>query len=168
MKVYLSIGGNLGQRESNLENALKALVQKVGKPVAVSPVYETEPVGFTSDDKFLNMVVILETAFDPFEILDQISIIESSLGRKRGPDKNVSRQIDIDIIFYDDLIVRNERLTIPHPRMHERNFVLAPFCDIEPDFIHPVLHRSIRELFKDSGDKSIVYPPPRGIIGGLD
>ena len=156
MKVYLGIGGNLGDRERNLGNALKYLERLVGVPVVISQMYETEPVGFDSDDKFLNIVVIIETNLNPLEILDQIRIIESTLGRVRGPDKYVSRLIDIDIIFYGDQIIENEKLTIPHPRMHQRNFVLIPFCDIEADFIHPVFHRSVKEILDISNDRSIV------------
>jgi len=156
MKAYLSIGGNLGQRELNLEIALEELEKNVGKAAAISQVYETEPVGFQSDYKFLNMVVILETLLNPFEILDQVRIIESNLGRKRFADKYISRVIDIDIIFYGDQIINNEKLTVPHPRMHERNFVLVPFCDIEPDFVHPVINKSVKEILGISTDRSMV------------
>jgi 2-amino-4-hydroxy-6-hydroxymethyldihydropteridine diphosphokinase len=156
MKVYLGIGSNLGNREQNLENALQAMAQRAGNLVAVSPVYETEPFGFDSHDQFLNIVVVIETALTPYKILDQIRIIENGLGRKGETEKYISRTIDIDLLFYENQIIDSAELIVPHPRMHERKFVLVPFCDIAPEFIHPVLNRSIREILETSRDKSIV------------
>jgi 2-amino-4-hydroxy-6-hydroxymethyldihydropteridine diphosphokinase len=156
MKVYLGIGGNLGNREKNLEIAIKALAQKAGTLMAVSPVYETGPLGFKSNDQFLNLVVVLETELTPVKILNCIMNIENGLGRKRRKGKYVSRTIDIDLLFYENIIIENSELIIPHPRMHERKFVLVPFCDIAPDYIHPVFQRSIRELLDSTEDKSII------------
>jgi 2-amino-4-hydroxy-6-hydroxymethyldihydropteridine diphosphokinase len=158
MKVYLSIGGNLGNRELNLENALIALTQNVGTIEAASPVYETEPVGFESDNQFLNMAVIVETFLNPYAIIDQIRIIENKFGRKRQANRYISRTIDIDLIFYDNQIIDEKELIIPHPRMHERKFVLVPLCDIAPDFIHPILNQSIKEILENSKDESVVKP----------
>jgi 2-amino-4-hydroxy-6-hydroxymethyldihydropteridine diphosphokinase len=154
MKVYLGIGTNLGNREKNLEKALSALEKQAGRIVASSPVYETEPLGFISDKMFLNMVVIIETKFSPDKLLNCIRSIEKGLGRKRETGKYVSRTIDIDLLFYENQIIENTELTVPHPRMHERKFVLVPFCDIAPDFIHPVLKRSVKELLDSTQDKS--------------
>jgi 2-amino-4-hydroxy-6-hydroxymethyldihydropteridine diphosphokinase len=156
MNVYLGIGGNLGNREQNLEFALKALAKQAGSLVAVSPVYETEPFGFVSDNQFLNEVVVIETELSPSELLGIIRKIEHGLGRKRKNEKYISRTIDIDILFYENQIIENTELIVPHPRMHERKFVLVPFCEIAPDFIHPVLHRTMREILEASKDKSIV------------
>jgi 2-amino-4-hydroxy-6-hydroxymethyldihydropteridine diphosphokinase len=156
MKVYMGVGGNLGNREQNLRNALKALEKQIGTLVAVSPVYETEPFGFDSNDRFLNIVVAIETILDPNEILERIRIIENRLGRERETGKYVSRTIDIDLLFYGNQIIDNAELIVPHPRLHERKFVLVPLCDIAPGFIHPVLNRSIKEILESSKDRSIV------------
>jgi 2-amino-4-hydroxy-6-hydroxymethyldihydropteridine diphosphokinase len=164
MKVYLSIGGNLGNRKLNLENALIALAKRLGIIVTVSHVYETEPIGFESDKQFLNMVVLIETTLNPQEIIDEIMIIENDLGRRRVADQYISRTMDIDLIFYENQVIYKEGLTVPHPRMHERKFVLIPFCDIAPDFIHPVLHQSIKEILETSKDTSTVKPLPKSSI----
>lgn len=156
MKAYLSIGANLGNREKNIKDAVEALCLKTGYPVAVSPVYETEPVGFSSPDMFLNQVVIIETDLSPSGLLDLLKEVETTMGRIRKEERNISRLIDLDILFYEDQVVECPELVIPHPRMHERRFVLEPFCDIAPDFIHPILQMSVKELLSRSSDNSKV------------
>ena len=156
MKAYLSIGANLGDREKNIKEALEFLSLKTGFPVVVSPVYETEPVGFSSPDMFLNQVVIIETDLSPSGLLDLLKEIETTMGRIRKDDRNISRLIDLDILFFDDQVFEDRDLVIPHPRMHERRFVLEPFCDIAPDFIHPLLQISVKELLSRSSDNSKV------------
>jgi 2-amino-4-hydroxy-6-hydroxymethyldihydropteridine diphosphokinase len=156
MEVYLGLGANLGNREQNLASAISAISNLTGKSVAVSPIYETVPVGFESKDLFLNVVIALETDLSPFRLLDEINDIEIKLGRTRKDGKYISRTIDIDILFCDDQIIESPELIVPHPRMHERRFVLEPFCDIAPDFIHPVLHKSIKELLFNVKDTSRV------------
>jgi 2-amino-4-hydroxy-6-hydroxymethyldihydropteridine diphosphokinase len=156
MEVYLSLGANLGNREQNLASAISAINNLTGKSVAVSHIYETVPVGFESNDLFLNMVVAVETDLTPFKLLDEIKNIEISLGRIREHGKYISRTIDIDILFCDDQIIESSELMVPHPRLHERRFVLVPFCDIDPDFIHPILQKSIKELLFNLKDTSRV------------
>ncbi len=142
--VFLSLGTNLGDREANLRNAITALAPQV-RGTRESPVYETAPWGFEDQPSFLNMVVEGETDLPPLELLKFLKTLETELGRtptfRYGP-----RLIDLDILFYDDLILQTPELTIPHPKLHERTFVLMPLVDLAPDFVHPVLQRTIADL----------------------
>ena len=142
--VYLALGTNLGDRLANLRAAIEALPSEV-KVIAESKVYETPPWGYENQPAFLNMAVKCETNLKPELLLKRLKQLEVQLGREQsfhwGP-----RLIDIDILFYDDLILKSEPLSIPHPRLHERGFVLVPLADIAPDFIHPVLKKTIKEL----------------------
>jgi 2-amino-4-hydroxy-6-hydroxymethyldihydropteridine diphosphokinase len=156
MKAYLSIGANLGERKNNLRDALNRLRQEAGRIIALSPLYETEPVGFKSSDLFLNQVAIIETNLSPVELLGLIKKIEIDMGRIRNEERYVSRKIDIDIVFYENRVIESTELVIPHPRMHERRFVLEPLCVIAPDFIHPVLNQAISEILETLEDKSPV------------
>ena len=113
--VFLGIGTNLGNRESNLEQAVARIKEYIGPVLKSSSIYETEPWGFQADDKFLNMVVKVETDLTPSGLLGRILMIESLLGRQRGSERYSSRVIDIDILFYEDMIVDEESLKIPHP-----------------------------------------------------
>ncbi|MCI0446540.1 2-amino-4-hydroxy-6-hydroxymethyldihydropteridine diphosphokinase [bacterium] len=153
MGVFLALGSNLGDREANLRNAINALPPMVNV-VRESPIYETEPWGFEDQPKFLNQVVEAETDLPPFELLSYIKKIETELGReptfRYGP-----RLIDLDILFYDNLIIRRPTLTIPHPKLHERSFVLTPLADLAPDFMHPVLHKTIQQLLKNLNQEDI-------------
>ncbi len=142
--VYLGIGSNLGNRESNLAKALEALSRRMTIE-RISSIYETEPVGYVEQPWFLNMVCSGTTGLDPFEVLSLAKEIEAQLGRI--PDfPNAPRTIDIDIIFYDDRIIETTDLVIPHPRMVERAFVLIPLAEIAPEFIHPANGTSVKEL----------------------
>lgn len=144
MTAFLALGTNLGDRMSNLDEALARLPPAV-KILKQSPIYETKPWGITDQPLFLNMVVQVETGLSPSKLLMHLKHIETEMGRtptvRYGP-----RTIDMDILFYDDLILETRHLTIPHPRLHERAFVLVPLHDIAPDFIHPVLEKSIGTL----------------------
>ncbi len=142
--AYLSLGSNIGDRAGNLHLAIDRL-RDFGKLVAVSSFYETEPVEFTAQAWFLNCAVALSTEKTPQELLAGILDIEQQLGRRRGQEKG-PRVIDIDIVLFDDLIVENPGLKIPHPAMHERRFVLEPLAEIAPDAYHSVLKRTIRDL----------------------
>jgi 2-amino-4-hydroxy-6-hydroxymethyldihydropteridine diphosphokinase len=142
--VYLSLGSNIGDRAGNLKAAIDRL-RAFGEVVAVSSFYETEPVEFTAQAWFLNCAVALNTEKTPRELLAGILDIEQLLGRRRGQEKG-PRLIDIDIVLFDDLIVEDPGLKIPHPAMHERRFVLAPLAEIAPDAFHPVRKRTIRDL----------------------
>lgn len=158
--VFLGIGSNLGNREANMNQAVAAIEQSVGKVLRTSSFYETEPWGFESDDAFLNMVIMVETKLSAAELLGEILNIESSLGRIRNNDRYSSRIIDIDILLYDDVITDEPDLKIPHPLMQERKFVLIPLCEIASEKIHPVLKKTFRELLDVCEDRSNVTPLP--------
>jgi len=120
--------------------------------IASSQLYETEPNGFNSQNEFINMVISFNAGLSPLDLLQKINNLEQGHGRIRNKGITEDRTIDIDILFYDDLILENENLTIPHPRLHLRNFVLTPLLDIEPDLIHPILKKSVWELYDECKD----------------
>jgi len=159
-RVILGLGSNLGNRKENLRRAIDITAVKIGEVLDESPVYETEPWGFKANNQFLNMVIEVETSLNPDEVIKRIFVIEEQLGRVRKSKQYISRTIDIDILFYDNLILNNESLDIPHPSLHERKFVLAPLNDITPGFIHPVLKVSVSELLSLCTDNSLVKRVP--------
>jgi 2-amino-4-hydroxy-6-hydroxymethyldihydropteridine diphosphokinase len=157
--VFLALGTNLGDRAGNLRRALAALPPAFTVE-AVSPVYETEPMYVTAQPKFLNMVCRAQTSLLPLEALRALKLLEAELGREPtirfGP-----RLIDIDLLFYGDIVFDSPELTLPHPRLHERAFVLVPLADITPDFVHPVLKQTIATLRDQLGEaKDSVRPNP--------
>jgi 2-amino-4-hydroxy-6-hydroxymethyldihydropteridine diphosphokinase len=156
--AFLGIGTNIGRREDNLRDAVTKIEEHIGKVMVSSSVYETEPWGFQSMDKFLNMVVKVETKLTPSGLLGRILMIESLLGRVRGEKQYSSRVIDIDILLYEDLVIDELSLKIPHPLLHERKFVLIPLSGLAPEIIHPVLNKSICTLLELCEDKSKVLP----------
>jgi 2-amino-4-hydroxy-6-hydroxymethyldihydropteridine diphosphokinase len=143
-RVYLSLGSNVGDRAGNLNAAIDSL-GAFGEVAAVSSFYETEPVEFTAQAWFLNCAVSLRTGKTPEQLLAGILDIEQQLGRQRGKKKG-PRIIDIDILLFGSSILQEPGLTIPHPAMHERRFVLEPLAEIAPEVRDPILHRTIREL----------------------
>lgn len=147
-KVFISLGSNQGDRRAALNEAIDKLGKQAGTVVCKSQIYETEPWGFECNDKFLNMAISMATNLKPFELLDICQSIEANMGRKRNPNciGYSSRPIDIDILFYGNEILESERLTIPHPLLHLRHFVLDPLMDIAPEFVHPKLEKSIEKL----------------------
>jgi 2-amino-4-hydroxy-6-hydroxymethyldihydropteridine diphosphokinase len=155
-KVFLCLGSNLGDRAENLKQAELRIAEYIGSIVSVSSVYETEPWGFESENMFLNKVLCLETDLFPSGLLGRILMIESQLGRVRCETQYKSRNIDIDILLYNNDIVKEQALEIPHPRMHERRFALVPIVEIAPDLIHPVLKKTMRKLLKSCSDKGKV------------
>jgi 2-amino-4-hydroxy-6-hydroxymethyldihydropteridine diphosphokinase len=142
--VYLALGSNLGNRIENLRAAITKLAPDF-KISGSSPVYQTPPWGFDFQPAFLNQVVVGETHLIPVDLLKYLKNIESVLGR-RPTFRNGPRTIDLDILFYDELIIDQSDLVIPHPRLHERAFVLVPLADIAPDFHHPVFGLSVKEM----------------------
>ena len=130
--VYLGLGTNLGDKQKNLNDAIRMLENQVGEVEKVSSVIETEPEGFKSDNMFLNAVVKVRTALSPFELLDITQDVEKSLGRKEKSSNGIyhDRVIDIDILLYDDINISTPRLVIPHPRMTQREFVMTPLTEI--------------------------------------
>ena len=148
-RTYLSLGSNIGDREANLRAAVAALEAGGVHVPRLSPVYETEPVDYRDQAWFLNLVAEAETALFPMQLLARIGRIERDLGRVRNVPKG-PRTIDIDILFYGTAVVKTARLEIPHPRIAERRFVLAPLADLAPDLRHPVTRQRVREMLQDA------------------
>jgi 2-amino-4-hydroxy-6-hydroxymethyldihydropteridine diphosphokinase len=147
--AYISAGSNMGDRLQNCRRGIEALTEAGSSRIlAQSRIYATEPVDYQDQDWFINMVVKLETAHDPFQLLDHIECIQQAAGRIQDAIRFGPRILDLDIILYDDRTIRSERLVVPHPRMHKRRFVLKPICDIDPAIIHPVLKQEMQFLLK--------------------
>lgn len=140
--VYIALGSNLGNREENLARALEALGEKM-TIVRKSSLYDTEPMYETAQPRFLNMAVEAETSLPPKGLLEFLKSIEKRMGKH---EHNQPRVIDLDLLFYGDRIVQTLELTIPHPGIEKRAFVLDPMCEVAPDFVHPVLGTTISEL----------------------
>ena len=157
--VYLALGTNLGEREENLKQALKMLPPQV-EITGVSRLYETAPAYVTDQPAFLNIAAEGRTTLEAPALLDYLKQLENEIGREKtiryGP-----RQIDLDIIFFRDLVLNAPHLHIPHPRMNERGFVLRPLADIAPNFVHPVLQQTVQELLAD-------LPPEDGVLKVTD
>lgn len=152
-KVVLGLGSNIGIREHNLKRALKMLsLSRNFLFIGVSKTYETEPWGFEKQKDFLNCTAIFLYRSSPDILLNEIEGVERKAGRTMNK-KWHPREIDIDVLFYGNKIVKSQKLDIPHPFVHLRNFVLAPLMDLIPDFVHPVLKKSIRSLYRKCPDK---------------
>lgn len=155
--VVLSLGSNLGDRYTTLQNAISTISSKIGKVTAESFIYESEALGFESKDRFLNMCVQVETKLAPLEILELINSIEKENGRVRNSNfEYSSRSLDIDIIFYNDLILDLPKLKIPHPRYTERLFVLVPLNDITSDLLDQRTFLNVEQLLVNCQDKSVL------------
>lgn len=150
--VYLGLGTNLGNKEQNLRMSVQKIEERIGKIVSLSAFYVTAPWGFASDNSFLNAVVCVETPLRPLEVLKETQAIERELGRTSKSMGGVysDRLIDIDLLLYGDTIMDEEGLILPHPLMTERRFVMEPLVEIAPDVMHPVLHKTMKQLFTSS------------------
>ncbi len=157
--AYLSLGSNLGDRAGQIQDAL-ARLNAAGRVMAVSSLYETEPVDFTEQPWFLNCAVALETDMTPAQLMSTILAIEAQMGRKRVQSKG-PRSIDIDILLFGSAVLDSPELTIPHPAMHQRRFVLEPFAEIAPEVEHPIIKKTIRELLEALPDGQLVRRVPR-------
>lgn len=149
--VYLLTGGNMGDRPVMLKTAKQKLEQSVGLLIGESGFYETEAWGNTDQPDFLNQALAFHTKLSPLALLEIVLGTEKEMGRTRE-GKWLARTIDIDILFYNDLVLESERLTLPHPHLHQRNFVLIPMMEIAAEFIHPIFQKSMEALYWESKD----------------
>lgn len=153
--IYIALGSNLGDRLANLERAIVHL-QPAVRVLGCSAVYATPPWGYADQPEFLNQVIRGETALDPTGLLDLLKQIEADMGRVKTI-QNGPRLIDLDLLFYDDLVMESERLTLPHPRMAGRAFVLMPLADLAPGLVHPLTGKSIREMLAEADCSGITW-----------
>lgn len=151
MQAYFGLGTNLGDKEQNLRLAVQHIEERIGKVVSLSAFYATAPWGFASDNAFLNAVVCVETSLPPLEILSVTQSIEKEMGRTHKSVNGVysDRVIDIDLLLYDDLVLDTPTLKLPHPLMQERRFVMEPLAEIAPDVMHPVLGKTLGNIYRD-------------------
>jgi 2-amino-4-hydroxy-6-hydroxymethyldihydropteridine diphosphokinase len=159
-QAYILIGGNTGNRVNNLARACRMLEERCGRITARSSLYETQAWGITDQRDFLNQALVLETGLQAPELMDVILEVEEDMGRTRG-ERNGPRNIDMDILLFNDDVTDTSRLKIPHPRMHLRRFVLVPLCELAPDHRHPVSGKKISRLLKECRDPLVVerYTP---------
>lgn len=151
--VYLLLGSNLGNRLLEISKAIVMIDKHVGKIIERSPLYETDSWGFKTSKKFINIALIVKTKKRPAKVLEKIQRIEQELGRKKTKKGYESRIIDIDIIFFNNEIINEEKLVIPHERAHERRFVLEPMNFLAPDYIHPVFNKNVGQLLENCMDE---------------
>ena len=150
-KAYLLIGGNIGNRKENLEKATHLIEAECGNILSSSAVYETEAWGKTDQQSFYNQAILVATNFKAHELLTKVLLVEELMGRKRV-EKYGPRIIDIDILFFNDEIINEPNLIIPHPEIHKRLFALIPLHEIAPEFLHPILKKPIEILIKECND----------------
>ncbi len=160
-EVFLGLGSNIGDRNANLKMALELLKKNNIRPVKKSSVYETGPVGFTGQEDFYNMCLLAEAGEGPADLLNIVKEIEAKMGRKKAI-KYGPRIIDIDILFYDNIMIKEKELSVPHPEIAKRKFVLIPLNEIAGNFVHPELKLSVKELLDRCGDTGKV-----NIIGAV-
>ena len=155
-QVFLGIGGNIGNKSENFKNISVHIENLPGKILAVSSVYESPAWGFNSENKFWNQVYIIQTHLSPFDLLHKNHKIENHFGRKKGNSGYADREMDIDILYYDDEILETENLIIPHPKIQHRKFVLVPLAEIAPNHKHPLLRFNSTEMLDYCKDASLI------------
>lgn len=155
MKAFLGLGTNIGNKESNLHLAVDNIKERVGEVISLSAFYASKPWGFSSENHFLNAALCVETSLTPQQLLTATQQIELLMGRKRKTKDGeyADRVIDIDVLFYEDVVIKTPQLIIPHPQMHLRGFVLEPLAEVAPDKVHPLLQMTIEEIFDDFLDE---------------
>lgn len=151
--AYISVGSNLGNKLENCRQGIQSLTESNTRLTAQSHIYQTEPVDYRDQDWFINYAVKIETDLDPFQLMERIKTIQRKAGRTHDKIRFGPRILDLDIIFYEEVVIYSARLTIPHPRMHERRFVLQPLCDINSTILHPVLRVEVRSLLNNLDNK---------------
>jgi 2-amino-4-hydroxy-6-hydroxymethyldihydropteridine diphosphokinase len=153
--VYLILGGNQGNRNEIISEAIDLVTSQIGIPTVSSSRYESESWGFRSEP-FINQIIVLNTDLNPDEILDKIHTIETQLGRTRKTNQYEARTIDIDLLYMDSCVINSARLTVPHPRIASRRFVLLPLTEIAPELLDPVIGRTVSEMLEHCSDTSFV------------
>ena len=153
-RACIGLGSNLGNGRKNLLRAWEMLVQEAGHAVALSSPFLTEPVGMESDYLFTNAVGLLDTALTPAELLDTMLAVEAGMGRDRQKGKD--RTVDLDLLFFDDLVLETERLVLPHPEIGSRLFVLAPLAEVAPELVHPVLKETATQMLGKLNERRTV------------
>ena len=153
--AYIITGGNIGRVADHLATAASLLEERCGTIIDRSPIYETEPWGSAQQQNFLNQVLVIETKLSAKEVMNEIGIIENQMGRERK-EKNGPRIIDVDIVFFNHQVINDPGLTIPHPHMANRRFVLEPLNQVAPAYIHPVFYKTVKQLLEECPDELMV------------
>jgi 2-amino-4-hydroxy-6-hydroxymethyldihydropteridine diphosphokinase len=145
-KIGIALGSNLGERNKNIQRAIELLERTAIVPIRQSSLYETEPLGFVSKNRFLNAVLLCETALSPHEVLIALLKLEQEMGRTRNAEGYTDRVIDLDLLFYGDIVLNTADLVLPHPKMQERKFVLEPLAEIHSEWRHPIFGINVLEM----------------------
>ena len=156
--VFVLLGSNLGNREHLVNQACMMIEERCGRIIAKSKMYESEPWGFQSEHWFLNQVIEIITSLSPDDLMLALLAIEKELGRDRSVahEGYVSRPMDLDVLYYGNGIIATQLVSAPHPHLHQRRFTLLPLCDIAPDFVHPLMKKTNRQLLEECQDEGIV------------